>query len=433
MAFFVSSAHADNVGAGSSAGSDLFDADAYLWAYGSVVDSIIIEGNVRTRDFALLREMQTRVGDRLDRDTIERDHRFLSDLGILARVDLDIYRGAEGGVTLRFDVVERPPLLLKLVYPVLEYDLNNDRWRFGMKWNDRNFRRRLESFSLDATRDSNLDDRAAVGWSSRWVGWRQIGTAGRASYFKRGRRALETSVLEQYRVAGGLSLPLTDSRIAVSQVFASLGLERNLVGAKEISSEEEFLIEPGLGYRFDSRDSPLKPRRGQLLRVGVQVNRVVNGEGSTYYRADKNLRTFFGVGERHVLAMQSDLAYQFGRFPEYIRFGVGGAGTLRGYDGGRFRGAHRWIQTVEWRFTPYDRKYFRLPIVGLVDAQVSMVGFVDSGIAWRAEEEFSLDNFHTGFGGGLRLFSPLQDVLRADIGFNRQGDAHFYFSTGTRF
>ena len=40
---------------------------------------------------------------------------------------------------------------------------------------------------------------------------------------------------------------------------------------------------------------------------------------------------------------------------------------------------------------------------------------------------------HGGFGFGLRLFSPIQDVIRVDVGFTEEGVIRPYFSTGTNF
>ena len=79
-------------------------------------------------------------------------------------------------------VTERPSLLLKLIYPVLEYDFNTERITYGLKWNDRNFRRRLEQFSTEGLRDNHDNNSASIGWSSGWVGWKHLGVGARASW-----------------------------------------------------------------------------------------------------------------------------------------------------------------------------------------------------------------------------------------------------------
>jgi outer membrane protein assembly factor BamA len=334
---------------------------------------------------------------------------------------------------LRVHVTERPTLLVKLVYPILEYDFNNERLRYGAKWSDRNFRNRLESFTLDATRNSVKNDNAAISWSAPWVGWQHIGLAGRLSYFHRNTPTDSRTIVEQARVATGVSLPLTDSRIAFAEVIANLRFERNRLAAIDEPSEHQVLMTPLLGFRFDRRDSRIRPTEGYYVFVSAQSSRFISGEGDPYWSVNNSLRYFRSLSERTVLALYSNLSYQFGGFPEYIRYGLGGSGTLRGYSDGQFRGSHRWIQTAEARFSPLPQWFFKLPFVGTVDLTLAFVLFADGGIVWDDENTFAAENYRGGAGCGVRIYSPFQDVVRFDLGFNRHGSIHPYFSTGIRF
>ena len=415
------------------AAAQTFDSAPFEWAFGQVIDSITVYGNKQTKSIALLREMELRVGSTLTKEELERDQRYLSDLSSIASVDIEVVPLESGHCALRLRVKERPNLLIKLLYPVLEYDFDKDRAKYGVKLNDRNFRKQLENFSIDATRNSVKDDNAAIGWSTAWLGWRHIGLHARASYFHRSDAPVSASILEQVRLVTGVSLPLTKSRISFSQLLGSVALIRNRVGGADEPRETDVLISPVVGFRFDSRDSSLKPRRGEYFYVTVQASRVINGDGSTYYWLGNGLRVFRAVSDASVVALQSELAYQFGKYPEYFRFGMGGAGTLRGYASGIFRGAHRWYQSAEWRIFPFPKWFFTVPWVGLVDVQLAGVVFLDSGITWDNNAEFTSDRFHTGGGVGLRIYSPMQDAVRLDLGFNRRGSVHGYFSTGIRF
>jgi outer membrane protein assembly factor BamA len=69
----------------------------------------------------------------------------------------------------------------------------------------------------------------------------------------------------------------------------------------------------------------------------------------------------------------------------------------------------------------------------VVDVSVSGVLFVDAGIVWDNDYNFDVNRWHAGYGVGLRVYSPFQDVVGIDLGFNRRGDVIFYFSTGGRF
>ncbi len=417
----------------SSSSALLGEVEEFQWAHGRMIDSIYVVGVTKTRPFAVLREMESREGMRLDPEAVARDQRFLTDLSTFAKVVITVEPRGVGRCVLRVDVTERPTILVKLIYPILEYDFNNERLRYGAKWKDRNFRHRLESFSLDATRNSLNNDNAAVSWSSPWIGQRHIGVGGRISYFHRNEPPGKLGIIEQSRYAAGVSLPLTDSRISFSQVIANLTFERNRLGYAGVPSEIEMAVTPLFGFRFDRRDSRIRPTTGEFFFVSWQATRVVNGEGRSHYRVINDTRAFRSINDFTVLGVYSNLSYQFGKFPEYVRFGLGGPGTLRGYDDNAFRGAHRWIQTAEVRLNPLPQWFFRVPIAGLIDLSVSLVFFADGGIVWDNDTEFESGNYHAGFGTGIRIFSPFQDVVRLDFGYNRRGRVHPYFSTGIRF
>lgn len=419
--------------AASAETSPPFEADAFEWAYGMVIDSISVSGNAKTTSMALLRELESRVGTRLKRSKLARDHRYLSDMSSVATVSVDVYPVREGHCGLALTVTERPTVFLKMVYPIVEYDLNNERFRFGLRVNDRNFRRRLESFSLGYTRNSDGDDSAGIGWHTDWIGWRHVGLGAWVSYFHRGSVNREVSVVEQTRVSTAASVPLTDSRIAFARLIGGMAFAKNRLAADGTPSEDELLVSPSLGFSFDMRDSPLRPTSGGLFFVDVQTNRVVNGPGSTYYLLRNDIRVFRELFPSTVVAANSNLAYQFGSFPPYIRFGMGGSGTLRGLPEGVFEGNHRWIQSLELRITPFPTWVFSVPYAKIVDVTVSGVAFVDGGIVWDAQQDFSPDRWQAGYGAGVRIYSPFQDVVRMDVGFDRAGNAVFYFSTGTRF
>jgi len=330
-------------------------------------------------------------------------------------------------------VTERPTLLLKLIYPVLEYDVNTERLTYGVKWKDRNFRRRLEDLSVDFVRDNRDNDAAAAGWSTNWLGWKHMGLGGRISYFNRGEATSTPSIVRQTRGQVSVSVPLTESRISFSQVVAGLGFANNRIGVHDEDAREEELVSPSLGFRFDNRDASFKPRRGAYFFVNVLGNRVINGGGHTYYRVDNDVRFFHSLDEATVLALRSSLTVQLDQYPEYIRLGIGGPGTIRGYERSDFRSAHRWIQTVELRVSPWPKVLYKLPFLGTTDFQFGLVAFVDTGIGWTAQSEFKYENFHSGFGLGVRLFSPIQDAIRVDVGYTPAGNLRPYFSTGLNF
>jgi outer membrane protein assembly factor BamA len=410
-----------------------FDAEAYRWAQGRIIDTVYVHGNTRVKTIAVLREMESRPGRPLDAVAVDRDQRYLGDLSPFATVAIHVEPIGENRCALSVVVTERPTLLLTLIYPVLDYDVNSERLVYGVKWNDHNFRRRLENFSLDFVRDNRDNDNASAGWSTSWIGWKHVGVGGRVSYFNRREPTSTPTIIEQLRGQASVSIPLTKSRISFSQIITGVAVADNHVGLADQDASREKLVSPSVGFRYDGRDGTVKPRRGGYFYVNVVGNRVLNGEGSSYYRLDNDMRYFYALDPSTVLAMRSQAAIQMGEFPDYIRFGIGGPGTIRGYERSDFRSTQRWVQSLEVRVNPWAKRLYKLPFLGITDFQFGLVAFVDTGIGWTQQSEFQLNNFHGGFGIGARMFSPIQDVIRLDVGFTTEGTIRPYFSTGTNF
>ncbi len=410
-----------------------FDVEAYEWAQGRLIDTVYVHGNERVKSIAIVREMESRQGNRLDARAVDRDQRYIGDLRPFATAAIHVEPVGDDRCAIHLVVTERPTLLLKLIYPVLDYDINTERLVYGVKWYDRNFRRHLESFSLDAVRDNRRNDSAAAAWSTAWIGWRHVGASARVSYMKRGEPSSTPNIIEQTRGVVTTSIPLTQSRISFSQVILGLGLTHNRIGERDLPSFGEDLLSPSLGFRFDNRDANIKPRSGYYFYINVLANQVVNGPPATYYRLDNDMRCFIPLDASMVLGFRSAASIQLDEYPDYIRFGMGGPGTIRGYERADFRSAHRWVQTLELRILPWPKVFYRLPFIGITDFHLGLVAFVDTGIGWTSTTEFHYDNFHSGFGVGVRLFSPIQDALRLDVASDGRGSVRTYFSTGVNF
>jgi outer membrane protein assembly factor BamA len=417
----------------STAATQRFESEAYQWAQGRLIDTVYVHGNTRVKSIAIQRELESRQGHRLDARAVERDQRYVGDLSPFATVAIHVEPVGGDRCVVHVVVTERPTLLLNLIYPVLDYDINTERLSYGLKWYDRNFRRRLESFSLDAVRDNRGNDAAAAAWSTAWIGWKHIGAGARVSYLNRQEATSELGIVEQVRGVVTTSVPLTDSRIRFSQLIFGLGMAHNRLGIRGEPSTDENLLSPSLGFSFDDRDGGVKPHSGLYFYINALANQVTNGPQDTYYRLDNDIRWFIPLDAATVLGLRSFANLQLGEYPSYIRFGIGGPGTVRGYERSDFRSAHRWVQSLELRITPWPKLLYRIPIIGITDFQFGLVAFVDTGIGWTTTEEFTYDNFHSGFGVGLRLFSPIQDVIRVDVASTPSGGMRPYFSTGANF
>jgi outer membrane protein assembly factor BamA len=405
---------------------------AVVHAYGTVVDSIVVTGNRDTKSYVFVREMETHVGGVLVKEDLERDIRFINDMSPVATATVSAEVVAPGHSVVRIHIEERNSLFLTSILPFLQYDFETG-VTYGVRWKDNNFRARLEQLNFTYTRNERGDNDVSFSWGAPWIGWRHISVGAQIRHFNRGDTPREIETLERSGISGSVALPLTDSRARFAQVIGSLSLDKTITGSEDTDHTHETLVSPTVGFRFDSRNSSLRPSAGQTLLLNVGGSVPVDVERRTNYWIRARGRSFHGVSDRNVIALLSDVFYQFGDFPEYSLVKLGGSGTLRGHPDSRFSGFHRWFGTIEWRYLYLPTKVVPMPIVRSVDVGLAFVSFVDTGIVWHDASDFVFERVHGTGGFGIRFYTPLRDVFRLDFGFNTRGDARFHFGTGIRF
>jgi translocation and assembly module TamA len=182
---------------------------------------------------------------------------------------------------------------------------------------------------------------------------------------------------------------------------------------------------------WDGRDDPLNPRRGVYAALAVQEGANLGGYGYRYLRFLPDLRAYFPVGARAVLAARA----QWGALvpvgetklpPLVARFYAGGPNSMRGY------GVNRLSPMVNFNgFVPVGGNglslyslELRFPIAGSLlgavftdAAAVSAASTVPS--AWK--EALAAQNLQFASGVGIRYRTPF-GPLRADLGVRLPSD-----------
>jgi len=410
----------------------------FEWAYWTIVDSVTVSGNNDTKPWVILREMETQPGEILDPATFRRDIHFLRDMTPFSSVEARADSLAPGHCAIRIEVRERSGILIRAVLPQVKYDFENG-FTYGVRWNDQSFRGRLEDLTVSYMRNEQNDDAFNLSWSTPWIGWKHISLGVGAAYFNRGDIPDQICVLERIGLTSYVGIPLTESRITFSQLLLSLTFDKSRTGGEEedgqtVESEgKEVSVSPLVGYRFDSRDSGLRPTTGGTFSTSFRATFPIDDGRNLYYRVTAEGRRFKELGEKTVVGVFSHVDYQLGDYPDYSYIRLGGPESLRGYPINRFKGHHRWYSSIEWRYQFIPRTVFAFPIIHEFDIAMGFVTFVDSGIVWNGSEDFTLDMFHGTSGVGIDLYSPIQDVVRFEYGFSVHGAQLFHVSSGIRF
>jgi outer membrane protein insertion porin family len=189
---------------------------------------------------------------------------------------------------------------------------------------------------------------------------------------------------------------------------------------------------------FDSRDSALLTRKGQRISFGPMITGGFLGGDTQIYGLDLEGAQYFHLPFDTILLINGEIATvsQWGngsQVPIYERLYLGGSNNLRGFpfrevgpqdENGEPTGGQSMARTtIEWTF----------PIIEKARGAV----FYDTGFVNSSAWSFGFNHIASDVGIGLRLDLPI-GPLRLDYGYpvmrdGYHGGGHFNFNVGYQF
>jgi outer membrane protein assembly factor BamA len=167
-----------------------------------------------------------------------------------------------------------------------------------------------------------------------------------------------------------------------------------------------------LHARLDTRDTQIHPRRGMKIGINADFASEFLGSDFTFQRYRIEFSNYLRLfGEDHILAARLWLQHVDGKAPYYEQSILGDGWTARGFKMDRFVDKAMVLISLEYRF----------PILG----DLGGVLFLDTGRVLPGIDEFTLDDWRSDVGWGLRYYLE-NFVVRFDMGFSEEGERIFF-------
>ena len=375
-------------------------------------------GNERTKEQVMLQEMSIHVGDRVDRELVEKSRQSIMDLGLFKSVTAELL-DESGGKVLQITVEER---FFILPYPVVSAKPEGD-YSYGFKLRFDNLaglNQRLEvGYEHKRLADGEVPLRKETEIEYNYP--RVIGTPYAfgisTKLVKEDLDLMEEDLQgkykrDSYHTSLGVSRWLERKQESHGW-FYGLGLNSR-VDRYEYISGDQGLRENGQSIGITANLGYTRVHEKKYYRDGIAYG--VDGElgvpelGSdySYYRNNYYLRRYYPlVAEKNNLNAQLRLGLANGCNFDCEAFKLGGSSTLRGYENDYVTGNAFVLANIEYhhQISGYN--------------QMRAVLFTDIGNAYPKPREIDLLDQKVSVGIGLRwrvqLFVDL--TLRFDYGY----------------
>jgi outer membrane protein insertion porin family len=382
------------------------------------VRRINVQGNSRTRDAVVRRELRQLEAGWYSVDKINRSKERLERTGFFEEVTVDTptVPGSNDQVDLNVTVKERNTGSLQFG---VGYGSGPDRLTVSASVSQANIfgTGNQLSFRINSSRISQAYE---VSYLNPY--WTADGIARGFDVYQ---RELDTASLNtgDFRSsASGIGVRFGVPVTEYDSVNFGVGFERTRIGLDSFSPQRYFdyvdefgaksdTIRGTTGYSRDTRDSIYFPKRGYLLEFGLEAG--LPGGDLKYYRAQAKAQYLRPIWGPFTLSLNAELGLANGYggkpLPFFKNFYAGGVDSIRGYqtatigprdfDTGEYTGGNkRLVGNVEVLF----------PMPGVKsEKSVRLSVFGDFGYVWGADQKLLLGDLRYSTGFAVSWFSPV--------------------------
>lgn len=399
------------------------------------VGDIIIQGNKRTKTFVIQRELKLKSGDLFNSTRLRHSLGRLQGMGYFEDVNVGFEPGDD-------------PSVLNLVLTVVEKKTGHfgfsvshgseSGWSGGLDYTDTNWRGLGHNVNLGFETGDNerywitytqpFMDEKTYAWKAGIYkqyyddvnyyrkGLKQLeyDENKKGVFFGAGKKFRHDSKLSWFVTLEWKDVEVSDKKYQTGITSDDLdsGTTFSVVGTLTRNNLDEYLSYP----KGDVIDLSLEQAFDFL---GGDYNYTKYWIQGRYYLPIPGITEYFGgtslITEDNpaIFAARVKAGFSSGELPTAGRYSIGGASTLRGYDGGQFEGDDMFLANLE----------LRIP----VDKTFNFVVFYDTGNAWGSDGSYSLSDLYDSWGFGVRVRTPIGNI-RFDIAEGEfESRTHFGF------
>ena len=398
------------------------------------------KAKLRTKPYIFERSQSVKPGEILEAKNVEATIRDLYRTGIFTSIE-PVVSGSEtdpNARSIEFLVEERPTTTIN---GSISYGTSVGLVG-GLKLADSNFLGRGQEASINLEASNKGDKTFDISWFDPWLKNTERVQAGGSIYWRESvddnAGPLDVEKVRKIGTRWTIGKGLND-KIYV-RLSARYDHYKEILGSKQINDTYNLIaLTPSLIY--DSRDNSYAPTKGIYSTLTYEKGDLIKDKRK-YDQFEADLRayhhTFFK--DKNVMAYRVVWGSTGSGTPDALRFSIGGAETLRGYEYGKFEGFNKFHATVENRTQ--------------INKTLQFVTFFDIGNAWQKSivvggrkintpDRHNASNFadlKKGVGVGIRLNTPI-GPLRFDYGWpldpeekgGQKTGGKFYFSFGQTF
>ena len=387
--------------------------------------NIEIEGNTKTKDFIIKREIRHPINRLIDTLKINDDLNRLGNLGIFSDVSWSLIDLDDSSAILKYKIQESIQQTPPTIFPTYN---ENKGWSLSTLWFRNNFRGRNQVLSLSGS--IGAEDTYGISFNDPWLFDNHISLFLTISRNLYQHRFLDYDIdLNKLNFGFGKWFG-DDIKTSISFSFEK----------KEFSNEQDIKLFKYLNInsiiKYDTRDIYWNPGKGVLVNhsfiytKGKNINNLIWRQSYSIYF---NLKRF---KRKSVFAFNGSLEQKYGYESKFWKNYIGNSYTVRGwelpdnkiYKEDSYRFGHEFFHgSIEYRYEiipKYMTKYS-------IESGLAIVFFKDFGSILYNLSLFNNKQLLHGSGMGIRIPFPLIRVIRIDFGIgsyngnSNSGTLHF--------